>query len=260
LSFENEGLLQMFLHQVALAIDRIHLRSDRFSKTLLNSISHELRTPLSTITGASSGLEDPATAANTNTRNILLGDIRSAAARLNRLVENLLDMSRLESGAVTLSADWCDVHDLFNAVLNDLHAELQSHKIVVAVQPDMPLIKADTVLIEQAIANIVLNAAQYTPENTTIFLRAYAEADVVVVTVEDEGPGFAPESIRRIFDKFYRAPGAKSGGTGLGLSIVKGFVEAHGGIVEAQNRPEAGARFAIRLPVPQKQFSAHEEE
>jgi two-component system, OmpR family, sensor histidine kinase KdpD len=260
LDFENEGLLTMYLHQISLAIDRIHLRSDRFSKTLLNSISHELRTPLSTITGASSGLADPATTANPVARDLLLGDIRSAAARLNRLVENLLDMSRLESGAVTLATDWCDVHDLFNAVLADLKEDLRGHTVTVDIQPDMPFVKVDTVLIEQALSNIVLNAAQYTPDRTTIFLRAYAEDSAVVFTIDDQGPGFAPESLDRLFDKFYRAPGVRSGGTGLGLSIVKGFVEIHGGTIEAYNRPEGGARFVIKLHVPQQLFSPHEAE
>jgi two-component system, OmpR family, sensor histidine kinase KdpD len=258
LNFEKEGLLQMFLHQIALSIERIHLRTDRFSKTLLNSISHELRTPLATITGASSGLSDQGTSANPEARNILLGDIRSAAARLNRLVENLLDMSRLESGAVTLSMEWCDVHDLFNSVVADLRDELENRTVTVTVHDDMPLVKLDTVLIEQALSNIVLNAAQYTPESAAIFLIAHAEPDIVTFSIEDEGPGFAPESVGRLFDKFYRVPGAKSGGTGLGLSIVKGFVEAHGGTVEAGNRPTGGARFVIRLPVQQKSFSAEE--
>ena len=256
LDFDNEGLLQMFLQQIGLSLERINLRADRFGRTLLNSVSHELRTPLATITGASSGLLDPVTSANKETRTALLDDLQAAAARLNRLVENLLDMSRLESGAIKLNWDWCDAHDLVNAVFKNLRDEMKNHRIEINVHADMPLVKLDTSLIEQALMNIVLNAAQYTPDKTRIMLDVHAEHGAAVFAVEDEGPGLAPESLGRIFDKFYRVPGAKPGGTGLGLSIVKGFVEAHGGTVEAQNRPEGGARFVIRLPLNQKTTSS----
>jgi two-component system sensor histidine kinase KdpD len=122
----------------------------------------------------------------------------------------------------------------------------------------MPLAQLDTAVIEQAIANILINAAQYTPENTTITLRASCEQKEIILSIEDQGPGFPEESLRHIFEKFYRIPGTKAGGTGLGLSIVKGFVEFHGGTVQAENLSSGGARFDIRLPVPRQSFSSGE--
>jgi two-component system, OmpR family, sensor histidine kinase KdpD len=254
--FDKSGQLQMWLHQLALSLERLHLRSDRFGKTLLRSASHELRTPISVITSASSALSDPQTFANGPVRSALIGDIRSAAGRLNRLVENFLNMTRIESGALTIHREWCDILDLFNAVCARLSVELSKHTITVKVQENMPIVQLDTAVIEQAIANVLINAAQYTPENTTIILRATCEQQEVVLSIEDEGPGFPEESLGHIFEKFYRIPGTKAGGTGLGLSIVKGFVEFHGGTVWAENREGGGARFEIRLPVLRQSLSS----
>jgi two-component system sensor histidine kinase KdpD len=268
-STETQGLLMMFLHQWAFSIDRAHLRveaehalllkeSERLNKTLLNSISHELRTPLATITGASSGLEDPAIDGDKNARKVLVSDIRSAAGRLNRLVENLLDMTRIESGRLSLSMEWCDIHDLVNAVIADLKDDLNRHDVSVSIAPDLPLVKLDTILVQQALSNILLNAVQYTPAKTKIRFNAYCEAETLVFSIEDDGPGIPKESMDRIFEKFYRVPGSVSGGTGLGLSIVKGFIEAHGGSVEASGRPAGGVRFLLRLPVENRTFAEGE--
>ncbi len=268
---EQEALLMMFLHQWAFAIDRAHLRveaenakilkeSERLNKTLLNCISHELRTPLATITGASSSLTDPGVAENKTARGILAGEIKTAAMRLNRLVENLLNMTRIESGGLTILKDWCDIRDLINSVTAELSEELSGRKVVVSIAEDIPLVKVDGVLIEQAISNIVLNAAQYTPPGTAITMGADFESGSLIVTVDDEGPGIPEDSLKKIFEKFYRAPGSRAGGTGLGLSIVSGFVMAHGGTVTVRNRPEGGARFTVRLPVENKVFSLSEME
>ena len=268
---ENEALLMMFLHQWAFAFDRAHLReeagkaqllkeSERLNKTLLNSISHELRTPLATITGASSSLMDPGVAGNKNAQGILATEIRTASMRLNRLVENLLDMTRIESGGLRILKDWCDIRDLINSVLDDLHDELSQHSVAVSVAADIPVVKLDGVLIEQAISNIVLNAAQYTPDGTKIKINAGFEGDSLIVTVDDEGPGIHEASLDKVFEKFYRTPGSRAGGTGLGLSIVKGFVAAHGGTVDVRNRPEGGASFAMRIPVENKPFTVAETE
>jgi two-component system sensor histidine kinase KdpD len=225
---------------------------------LLNSISHELRTPLATITGASSGLEDPAIAGDKNARDVLVTDIRGAAGRLNRLVENLLDMTRIESGRLSISMEWCDIHDLVNAVKSDLKEEMSRHSLSVFVAQDMPLVKLDAILVQQALANVLLNAAQYTPGGTNIRLSAYCENGNIVFSIEDEGPGIPHDSMSRIFDKFYRVPGSATGGTGLGLSIVKGFIEAHGGTVDAGERSGGGVRFMLRLPVERKAFAESE--
>jgi two-component system sensor histidine kinase KdpD len=266
---EQEGLLMMFLHQWAFALERAHLReqaakmrlleeSERLNKTLLNSISHELRTPLAAITGASSSLLEAAVAEDPHARTILVGDIKAASSRLNRLVENLLDMTRIESGGLKIAKDWCDVCDIVNSVLSGLSEELSHHTLRVSVADDLPLVKLDGIIIEQVLSNIILNAAQYAPPATTVHIRSFFDAGKLVFSIEDEGPGLPEESIHRIFDKFYRVPGTRAGGTGLGLSIVKGFVELHGGTVEAANRPGKGAQFLIRLPVEHKPFFSDE--
>lgn len=271
LTSEQEGLLQTFLHQIAIAVGREVLRttaeqahvlaaSERLHKTLLNSISHELRTPLATITGASTSLLEMNTAENAERRTVLVEDIYSAAQRLNRLVRNLLDMTRLESGMLKLNLEWCDVNDLVNVVLRQLAKELASHKIVLQLVPELPLVRLDFVLMEQALANILLNAAQHTPVGTAITLRAAVTGKELVFVIEDEGPGFPPEALEHIFEKFYRLPKTKTGGTGLGLSIARGFVEAHGGAISAENGLDHGARFIIRLPLAEAPPTQEEHE
>ena len=257
---EEEGLLQTFLHQIAIALEREKLRaaadqaqvlaaSERLYKTLLNSISHELRTPLATITGASTSLLENKTAENEHRRALLISDIFSAAQRLNRLVKNLLDMTRLESGMLKLNWEWCDANDLVHVVLRQLAIELAGHRVQLQLAADLPLLRMDFVLMEQALTNLLLNAAQHTPAGTSITVRTAAADREVAFVVEDEGPGFPREALEHIFEKFYRLPKTKTGGTGLGLSIARGFVEAHGGTITAENRIAHGARFVMRLPV-----------
>ena len=271
ITLENEALLIMFLHQLAFAVDRAHLRgeaektrllkeSERLNKTLLSSISHELRTPLAAITGASSSLMDPGVSGNKTAQGILASEIQTAATRLNRLVENLLDMTRIESGGLTVLKDWCDIRDLINSVTTDLRHELSQHPVIVSVADDIPLVKIDGPLVQQAISNIVLNAAQYTPAGTKIKINTDFTADHLIISIEDEGPGIPEGALVKVFEKFYRAPGSKAGGTGLGLSIVKGFITAHDGTVEVRNRPESGAKFIIRLPAENKPFLLSEME
>jgi two-component system sensor histidine kinase KdpD len=258
-TLEQEGLLQTFLHQIAVALERERLRaaaeqaqvlaaSERLYKTLLNSISHGLRTPLAAITGASTSLLENHTAENAERRTLLVSDIYSAGQRLNRLVKNLLDMTRLESGMLKLNLEWCDANDLVNVVMRNLAKELASRKIHLQLAPELPLVRMDFVLLEQALANILLNAAQHTLAGTTITIRTAVADQQLAFIVEDEGGGFPAGTLAHIFDKFYRAPKTKTGGTGLGLSIARGFVEAHGGAISAENRLEKGARFIIRLP------------
>jgi two-component system sensor histidine kinase KdpD len=260
LTLEQEALLQTFLHQIALAVEREILRtgaeqarllaeSERLHKTLLNSISHELRTPLATITGAASSMMDAKTAAKESLRSLLVGDIYAAAQRLNRLVKNLLDMTRLESGMLKPNLEWCDIADLHNVVIRNLRTELALHQIKTETAPNLPLVRLDFVLMEQALANLVLNAAQYSPAGTTITLHAEVNEKDMVIKIEDDGPGFPVESLPFIFDKFFRLPKSKTGGVGLGLSIARGFVDAHGGAITAENRDGGGARFVIRLPL-----------
>jgi two-component system sensor histidine kinase KdpD len=257
-TLEQRDLLDAYARQAALVLDRLRLdteaqqaqllvESEKLSKALLNSISHELRTPIAAITTAASALVDAKTPAPL--RGSLAHEIQESAGRLNRLVSNLLDMTRLESGNVKPRLDWCDAADLIDVSLRQNERELSRHKVALSLQQPLPLVKMDFVLIEQALNNLLLNAAHYTPPGTTVEVTASGTSEEMTISVADHGPGLPPESLPHVFDKFYRAPGAPAGGTGLGLSIVKGLVEAHGGRVEARNRPGGGAEFSIYLPM-----------
>ena len=256
----QRDLLEAFVRQIALVVDRQRLRttvqeakllaeSERLSKALLNSISHELRTPIAAITSASSGLGDLGEAENPALRRVLTGEIRTAATRLNRLVGNLLDMTRLESGHMKLRREWCDLADLVSVALRQLEKELARHVITNHLPPGLPLGRIDFVLMEQVLVNLLLNAALHTPSGTRVTISAEVSPKAIAIIVADNGPGIAPEALPHLFDKFYRAPGAAAGGSGLGLSIVRGFVDAQGGQVSAQNRHGGGAEFTVRLPL-----------
>ena len=256
-TIEQRTMLDGFQRHISLVVDRQRLRdakaqsrllaeSERLSHSLLNAVSHELRTPIAAISTAASGWNpslDPAV------QNALAAEIREATDRLSRLVSNLLDMARLESGHVKPRADWCDVNDIVNAALKRVGGELAARDVSAKVPAGFPLVRADSRLIEQALVDLLLNAAMHTPAGTPVELMAAVEDQSVAITVADRGPGLSAEAMPRIFDKFYRAPGAGAGGTGLGLSIVKGFVEANGGHVRAVNRPAGGAAFTIYLPL-----------
>ncbi len=258
-TFEQEMLLETFAGQVAMAVERELLddamqhnamlrESERLYGTLLNSISHELRTPLATITGAAGSLINPSTGGNGEMRTQLIRDIQDASDRLNRLVANLLDMSRLESGRLNLKREWCDVGDIISVAVERLAACLGQRELTIRLEPDLPLLQLDFVLMEQAFVNLLDNACNHTPAGTPVEIEAVRKGDSVAVTVTDHGPGIAAADLPHIFDKFYRAPGATSAGTGLGLSIARGLVEAHGGTLTAEPVRKAGARFTVRLP------------
>lgn len=259
LTIDQEALLENFIRQIASALEREQLNevtkksialaeSDRLYKTLFDSISHELRTPIAAIMSASEALMDPGNSGRELVRHDLSNEIHTAAERLNRLVENLLDMTRLETGRIAPVLDWVDFHDLFNSATKKLDRELAGHDVKVEVPDDMPLVMIDFGLIEQVIVNLLHNVALYTPAGSTAVLRGYVEESACVIVVSDNGPGFPREALQRAFEKFYRIPGTKPGGTGLGLSIARGFVEAHKGTMNVENNPEGGARFTIRLP------------
>jgi two-component system sensor histidine kinase KdpD len=258
LSADEEALLETFVNQIALVIERELLdeaaqrsamlrESERLYTTLLNSISHELRTPLASIKGAASGLvrwvppdSDGAT---------LIRDIHTAADRLNRLVENLLDMSRLESERLQIRRDWCDVGEIIGVAVRNLTECADDHPIDIQVQSGLPLVQVDFVLIEQVLVNLLENACRYSPPNAPITIRAEQEGRAIIIQVEDQGPGIPPEHLNAIFEKFFRVPGSPSGGTGLGLAISRGLIEAHGGTIAVSNREAGGARFTLRLPL-----------
>jgi len=221
--------------------------SDKLYKTLFNSISHELRIPVATIMGASDTLLSQQYPEETKLQ--LYAEINTASVRLNRLIENLLNMSRLESGRITPHPDWCDVHDLANKIAGNLKFELLPFKLSTVIPRDMPLVFVDFGLIEQVIHNLVLNATQNAPEGTQIRLKFYYDNETLTIQVMDRGNGFPEAELSSVFNKFYRGKEAKAGGTGLGLSIVKGFTEAHHGTVVAENRRNGGAVFTIKIPV-----------
>ncbi|MBK8137283.1 MAG: hypothetical protein IPK52_15895 [Chloroflexi bacterium] len=262
-SFEQQLLLETFVTQIALAVEREMLdqaaeqaamlaESERLYTTLLNSISHELRTPITAISGLASNLTDPQRAISDETRIEVGADIQEAADRLNRLVENLLDMSRLDSGQLHIKRDWCDVCELFGSAVNRMKKRLNSRLVSIVCAPGLPLIPLDFVLIEQALVNLIDNACAYTPQGAPITLAARVEENKMYLTVEDRGPGIPPEKLDRIFDKFYRIDGTATGGTGLGLSITEGIVSAHDGTIRVENALQGGARFIITLPLSDK--------
>jgi two-component system sensor histidine kinase KdpD len=257
---DQRDLLDAFIHQIALVLDRQRLRdaeqqaklvteSERLSKTLLNSISHEIRTPIAAITSAAGNLSEACAAGAGEFERTMVGEIQEAARRLNRLVGNLLSMTRLESGHVKANVDWCDVADLVQVTLKEIAKDLAQHKVTVGMAEGLPLVRMDFVLMQQVLTNLLLNAAVHTPPGTAVEVRVAVEVDTLVMTVADNGPGLPPDALPLIFDKFYRAPAAPAGGTGLGLAIVKGFVEAQGGQVKAENRPGGGAVFTVRMPI-----------
>jgi two-component system, OmpR family, sensor histidine kinase KdpD len=262
LTLAQRDLLETFGRQAALVLDRVELRnaaeqsrllaeSEKFSRTLLNSISHELRTPLAASTSAASALAT-SEAATPEQRRELIGEIQEANARLNRVVGNLLDVARLESGKVRPRLDWHDARDLVQTTLRELERELAGRSIKVEMPSEPMLGRLDVSLVQHSLANLLLNAVYHTPTNTPVEVQAQLADGNLVLSVADRGPGIPAELLPRIFDKFFRAPSAPAGGSGLGLTIVKGFIDAHGGTVTAHNRPGGGTIFTMRLPQLEK--------
>ncbi|MCW3094108.1 MAG: histidine kinase [Ferruginibacter sp.] len=216
--------------------------------TLLNSLSHELRTPIATIIGATDNLLMNNNRLTEENKLNLLTEVSVASLRLNQQVENLLNMSRLESGFIQVKKDWCDANELVYATLKRLEENLKKHIIKVQVADNLPLFRLDTGLMEQVLYNLLYNAMIYTPENATLVIDVNCIDNNCVIIIEDNGKGFPPEEINQVFDKFYRLKYSRTGGTGLGLSIVKGFVEAHNGRITLQNKDTGGAKFTIVIP------------
>ena len=254
----EEQFWEAFLSQISGKYEREFLRdaakntyilseSEKLYKTLFNSISHELRIPVATILGASDTLQSqdyPEV-----TKQALYNEISIASIRLNRLIENLLNMSRLESGHITSRPDWCDVHDIVNNVADSLQTELKPFKLSTVIHADLPLVKIDFGLIEQVLHNLIINSTQNALAGSIIRLKIFYDDGNLNIQVMDRGPGFMESELSFVFDKFYRGKDAKAGGTGLGLSIVKGFVTAMGGTISVQNRNNGGAIFAIKIPL-----------
>ena len=260
LSYEQNSFLTGILYQISIRIEReilsagsrktqLIMESERIYRILLDSISHELRTPLTTITGAASSLLDDVVSSKPDIRNALLKELCRASSRMNRLVDNLLDMSRLEAGMMKLEIHEHDINDLVNLVIKTLEGELDDHKVLIDIADNLPMINCDFVLMEQTIINLVYNAVIHTPAGIEIKISAMADDNNYVIAVSDNGPGFSPGEIPNLFDRFLRGATSGPGGTGLGLSICRAIVEAHNGNIIARNRGAGGAEFIITIPL-----------
>jgi two-component system sensor histidine kinase KdpD len=256
---EQRHLLDALARQGALAIERVGLaseaeaadlraRTEEMRSSLLSAVSHDLRTPLAAITGAASALSAGAPGLDATTRDELAETICEESARLERLVGNLLDMTRLASGALDVKREWIPVEELVGGVLTRLEVALVGRDVTTRVASGLPLLSVDPVLFEQVLVNLVDNAIKHTPDGTPIEIGARETSEGVAIEVADRGPGIPAGSDEAIFEKFRRGPGAGSHGVGLGLAICRGIVEAHHGKIRAAGRDGGGAIFTIVLP------------
>lgn len=259
---EQRRLLQAFSGQVAGAVERcglalqaerirLQMETERMRNALLSTVSHDLRTPLATITGAASILAEDGTGVSESNRRELATSIVDEADRLNRLVANLLDLTRLEAGAIQLHRDLQPIDEVIEVSLSRLERPLRDHPVVTRVSPDLPPVAIDGLLIQQVLVNLLDNASKFAPAGTEVDLAAFTEGDHLVIEVGDHGPGIPPGEEQQIFEKFYRASGPQQRGSGIGLAICRGIVELHGGRITARNRPDkGGAIFRVSLPRP----------
>lgn len=263
-SQDNRRLLDAFTTQAAMAMERIRFSRqaeqaqilqarENLERALLNSISHDLRTPLVSVTGVLSSLKEEGTHLSDHARRELLESACSEAERLNRFVGNLLDMTRIEAGAIRLNVELCDVQDLVGCALAATEQRLGNRSVEIRLADNLPLVSMDLVLMTQVLVNLLDNAHKYASAESSIEVNASTDNGWLSLEVSDRGPGVPEHDLKRVFDKFYRIPIPEgAGGTGLGLSICKGIVEAHGGKIIAENRTGGGLRIVIRLPLVQK--------
>jgi len=255
-------LLEMLASQAALAIERARLvgqaadaqalaESDRLKSALLSSVSHDLRTPLVAIKGIATALQQHDVAWGSAAGGQMLDTLSDEADRLNRLVGDLLDMSRIESGALHPAREWEDIGDLVGGVLARMRPQLRGWPVQVRMPQELPLVWINAGQIDQVLTNLLENALKYTPDQTPITITTEVDGAKVVVCVADRGPGIAADALPHIFDKFFRVVGPErhAQGTGLGLAICKGIIEAHGGRIWASNRLEGGAELRFTLPL-----------
>lgn len=254
-------LLEACANQLALALERdqlaidaadarVQAETEQIRSSLLSSVSHDLKTPLAAISGASSSLLEVATLDDV-TRRQLLETVAEEATRLNRLLENILQMSKLDAGAASPNKQWHVLEEIVGSALHRTRRELAGHEVEVRLAPDLPLMWLDGLLMEQVFVNLTENAARHTPAGSRIQISAAVDGETLRIAVADNGPGLPLESVEKIFDKFYRAtPSADGGrGSGLGLAICRAIIKSHGGEIMAANRQSGGAEFIIRLPI-----------
>jgi len=261
---DQRRLLDALIDQGALAIERVFLvedvdrakrtiEADRLRSALLTSISHDLKTPLAAVLGAAGALRDLSSALTDAEKADLLATIIDESERLNRFIANLLDMTKLEAGAIAPNAALHDLGEIIGSALRRTSKILARHHVELDLAPGLPMLNLDAVLFEQVLFNLLDNAAKYSPDGTTIRIQSWRDQDSVCLQVLDEGDGIPSAELEHIFDKFYRTEKGDQvrAGTGLGLAISRGFVEAMHGTITAGNRTDrTGAVFAIRLPIP----------
>ncbi len=256
---DQDAFLQTLGRNLSLSIERELLadenrknlmarESERLGRALLNSISHELRTPLTTIKGSVTALMDSSTAEDREARSALLAETLTATDRLNSIVENLLSMSRLESGMLRLKKSTNDIFDLVSVVADAMRRQSRDHPLSIRIDEDVPLVSLDFILMTQVLTNILVNTARHTPPGTSVEISVERKGRGARITVADAGPGVDPEELPHLFDRFFRGRKAASGGVGLGLSISKGIVEAHGGKITAYINRKGGLSVSIFLP------------
>jgi two-component system, OmpR family, sensor histidine kinase KdpD len=262
---EQMHLVEALVNQAAVAMERVQLaaaaqeagvqfESERVRNVLLSAISHDFRTPLATIIGSASTLRDSAPGRlDDKQRSTLLDVLLHEAQRMNRLIGNLLDLTRLSEGGIVLKREGFAIDELVGAVLGRLHAQLAQHAVSLSFADDLPLVQGDEVMIEQVLVNLLENVEKHAPAGTPIVVSATPVDDRIEVVVRDHGPGFPAGEEGRVFSKFHqtRPEGAQSG-FGLGLAICKAIVEAHGGTISARNADGGGAEFRFTLPATAK--------
>jgi two-component system, OmpR family, sensor histidine kinase KdpD len=259
---EQMHILESFANQTAIALERALLaeeaqnallkaETETLRNTLLSSVSHDLRTPLAAITGASSTLLQPDITLDNHSKKELIKTIYEEAEHLNEIIRNVLDMTRLESGAIVVKKEWHSIEEIIGVVLNRFSEKLKEHPISIHLSVDFPLVPFDALLIEQVLMNLLDNAIKYTPKETPLDLSAMLKGDSLLVELADRGPGIPHGEEKRIFDKFVRGSAVR-GGIGLGLAICQAIISAHGGDIWVENRPGGGTVFRFTLPITGK--------
>jgi two-component system sensor histidine kinase KdpD len=257
---DERQLLETFAGLVGSALERAQLadearrsqllvETEQLRNSLLSSVSHDLRTPLGVVTGATSSLLDEHGPRDPVVRRELLQTAHEEALRLNRLVSNLLDMTRLEAGALKVRKELQPLEEVVGAALGRLEDRLTGREVTTSLPPDLPLVPFDSALIEQVLINLLENATKYSPPKSAIEVAADVDGGSVEVAVSDRGPGVGEEDVERVFEKFYRVRAGEGGGAGLGLAICRGIVVAHGGRIWVENREGGGATFRFTLPL-----------
>jgi two-component system sensor histidine kinase KdpD len=270
LNIEQEHLLDAYADLVAVAIEGILLAeesqntqvlraTEKLQTALLNAISHDLRTPLVSVIGVLSSLQDEGMVLDDNAKRNLIQVAREEAEKLNHLITNLLDESRIEAGALKISKQPSEVQDLIGTALEQIGGHAASRPINIDIPVDLPFLSVDFGLIVQALVNILNNAIKYSPDGSSIDVKARQTDREVQIEIADQGVGIPPQDLERVFDKFYRIQRPDNVvGTGLGLSICKGIVEAHGGHILAENRPGGGTVIRLILPVNESNLHSGE--